>query len=30
MGGMIIGEIPRFEEVIESIRELEAHLNGAR
>ena len=30
MGGMIIGEIPRFEEVIESIRELEAYLNGAR
>lgn len=28
MGGMIIGEIPRFEDVIESIRAVEANING--
>jgi hypothetical protein len=30
MGGMVIGEIPRFEEVIESIRAVEAEVNGPR
>ncbi len=30
MGGMIIGEIPQFEDVIESIRAVEANINGPR
>lgn len=30
MGGMIIGEIPRFEDVIESIRAVGANINGPR
>jgi len=30
MAGMVIGEIPPFEDVIESIRELEACINGGR
>jgi hypothetical protein len=29
MAGMIIGEVPGFNEVIESIRELEARVNGS-
>jgi hypothetical protein len=29
MAGMIIGEVPGFDEVIESVRELEARVNGA-
>jgi Nucleotidyl transferase AbiEii toxin, Type IV TA system len=30
MAGMIIGEVPMFDEVIESVRELETRVNGAR
>jgi hypothetical protein len=30
MGGMIIGQIPRFEDVMEFIRALEANINGPR
>jgi hypothetical protein len=29
MAGMIIGEVPGFDEVIESVRELETRVNGA-
>jgi hypothetical protein len=29
MAGMIIGEVPGFEEVIESVRELERRVNSA-
>lgn len=29
MAGMLIGELPGFDEVIESVRELETRVNGA-
>ena len=30
VAGMIIGEVPMFDEVIESVSELETRVNGAR